>query len=67
MDPGAVPGAFTNNIYGGEIGSTCCNKSVFFTRHCTVVIGLFLIIANRNRKVSSARQLNRRREVKAAA
>ncbi len=39
------PGGGTRRLYqmlcyGGEIGSTYCNKSVSFTRHGTVVIGL---------------------------
>ncbi len=65
MDQGAVPCAST--IYGGEIGSTWGNKGLFFTRHCTVVIGLISINANRNRRQKVAANLNRKAVAKKAA
>ncbi len=55
------PGGSTlrlRHLYGGEIGSTWSDKGLFFTRHCTVVIGLILINANRNEKAKVAANLN---------
>ena len=64
------PGGSTlrlHHIYGGEIGSTWGNKGGFFTRHSTVVIGLILITANRNRRQKVAANLNRKAVAKKAA
>ncbi len=56
-----------HHLYGGEIGSTWGNKGLFFTRHCTVVIGLILITANRNRRQKVAANLNRKAAANEAA
>lgn len=53
--------------YGGEIGSTWSDKGLFFTRHCTVVTGLILINANRNRRQKVAANLNRKAAAKKVA
>ena len=56
-----------HQLYGGEIGSTWSNKGLFFTRHCTVVIGLILINANRNKRQRVAANRNRKAVAKKRA